>query len=363
MTSMEAVPQNMSEQGEIDLFDLADDIRDKWQWLAGTVVVCLTLALAYAFLATPGYQTEIVYKEVSEVGLLPLNQPALHEVFGGELLTPGRAFKEVRAKALSSATLQAFYNDLLAKNYPGLNDLILNPAITREQNFSQFAKRFTHKDPGAKDTDVFFSLQFELENAALASDVLNDFSQFVLAAYEDEKSRAVAMRIATQLALWRVDAEQKRTQYFAQKQRTLFDLKEAAKVAASINQERPLYSGERVAVGSTPPLYMMGEKVLRTQISELEGRSANGNEDDYIAGLAELKWKIDMVEKAAIDWRDVRFVTVDQAAIVPLKPVKPKKLLVVALGGIAGVMAGIMLALMAAALTRRKARKAAAHAH
>ena len=37
---------------EIDLFDLIDDIKDKWYWLVGTVLVTVVLAGLYAF---PGY--------------------------------------------------------------------------------------------------------------------------------------------------------------------------------------------------------------------------------------------------------------------------------------------------------------------
>jgi len=66
---------------EVDLFDLIDDIKERWYWLVGTVVLSLCLALVYAYATTPVYQTEVVYKEVSDVDLLPLNQPRLQGIF------------------------------------------------------------------------------------------------------------------------------------------------------------------------------------------------------------------------------------------------------------------------------------------
>ncbi|WP_430462906.1 Wzz/FepE/Etk N-terminal domain-containing protein [Thalassolituus sp. LLYu03] len=363
---METVQSVVNPADEIDLFDLVDDIKDKWYWLAGTVVSALLLAVAYALLATPVFQTEVVLKQVSDADLLQLNQPRLREVFGvaadKDLVTPEKAFKEVRAKALSVSSMRGFYEKLLESDNQDLKAMIFNPQITHEQNFARFTGRFSHSDPVSKDTDLFLGVKLDLENAQLASDVLNEYIQFVCDQFKTKKTEEIGLQLNAKLDLWRLDAEQKRSQYFAQKQRTLFDLNEAAQVAASIKQQQPLYSGERVAVGSTPPLYMMGEKALRAQIQQLENRSA-GNEDAYINGLPELLWKIDAVEKTAIQWAEVRFVDVDQKAIVPLKPIKPKKKLVVALGAVGGLFAGILFALLAAAQSRRRERKAALVAH
>ena len=360
---MEMVQQVVRDQDEIDLFDLIDDIRSKWRWLLAGFVVCFGVAIVYALLVAPVYQTSVVLRDVTEAELLALNKPKLRDVFGGDVITPEKAFKEVRAQALSAAVAGDFYKVLVERNYPGLNDLIVDSSITPEQNFAVFSERLKHRDPGDKDTDVFLEITFDLENADLAAKVLNDFSEFVIESYREDKRSFVSMRISSQLESWRTDADEKRTQYFAQKQRTLFDLKEAAEVAASIKQDRPLYSGERVAVGATPPLYMMGEKVLRTQIKELEMRSTDGNEDAYIAGLPELLWKIKQVEESGIDWSLVHFIDFDQKAMAPRKAIKPRKALIAALGGVAGLMLGTIAALLAAAQARRKVRKAAEQAN
>ena len=158
---------------EIDLFDLIDDIKEKWYWLVGTTAVFLLMAGLYAFVATPTYQTEVVFKPVGEADLLPLNQPRLKDVFDvpadKAYLTSEQAFKDVRTQALSGSVLRDFYNMLLAEQDPVLLPLIYNAALSSEQNFSQFSARFTSVDPGAKQNDVFLRLKFELSDAALAS--------------------------------------------------------------------------------------------------------------------------------------------------------------------------------------------------
>lgn len=345
---------------EIDLFDLIDDVKDKWQWAVGTAVIVTLLALFYAYWATPIYRSELVFKSASEAELLPLNQPKLREVFGVAedqvYLTPEKAFKDVRKLALSSNYMRGFYSELLASATPELKTLIYNSEITPEQNVSKFSERISHSDPAANSSDVFLGLQFELSNPMLSAHVLNKYGSYIQQRYINEMQSAISMRFKAQLEQWRVEAEEMRTRYLANKNRRMVELQEAAAVAASINQKLPMYSGDRVAVGFEPPLYMMGERALRAEIAQLQSRSGKG-EDMYIEGLPELLWKIRTVEEANVEWAKVSFVQLDQDAIVPLAPIKPKKRLIVALGVVAGVMMGLLLALIAAAQERRQQRR------
>lgn len=364
---MEPMNQGQFNQAtdEIDLFDLIDDIKEKWYWLIGTGLVSVVLAGLYAFLTTPTFQTEVVYKPVTEAELLPLNQPRLKDVFDiaadKSYLTVDEAFKNVRAHALSGSVLREFYNLLLSEKDPEVLPLIYNEKFSSEQNFSKFTERFSSVDPGAKQNDVFLRLKFELSDPVLASAVLNRYSDFMLQKHREETRAAVSMRVEAKVDQWRIQADEMRTKYLADKERRLLTLEEAAAVAASINQQRPLYDAERVSVGAQPPLYMMGEKALRSEIAQLKSRAQRG-EDAYIAGLPELLWKIKTVEDTNIAWDRVKYIQLDQSAIVPLSPIKPRKLLVLALGAVAGGMAGIMFALLAAAQSRRKQRKLAEQA-
>ena len=117
------------------------------------------------------------------------------------------------------------------------------------------------------------------------------------------------------------------------------------------------YSGNNNALlGSQPPLFMMGQTVINSELSQIRSRAEHG-EDAYISGLPELNWKIQNLKKAEVSWDKVRFVQLDQEAVLPLKPIKPRKLMIVVLGGVAGGMAGMMFALLAAAQVRRRKSK------
>ncbi len=347
---------------EIDLFDLVDDIKEQWLWLVGTGTVCVMAALLYAFWATPTYEAEVVFKPVREADLLPLNQPRLKDVLGVAekevFLTSKQAFADIRDRALSSNNEHRFYQELLKGDNTALKALIENPKLTPEQNFIKFSERFSHTDPGAKDSDVFLRLKFQISDAALAASVLNSYSQFLVNEHAAEVRSSVQMRIQAQLDYWQMQAGELRTAYEADKQQRLFKLREAAAVADSIGQARPLYSADRVAVGVEPPLFMLGSKALRAEITQIEERK-KATEDSHIKGLPELLAKIKVAEGAKINWERVRFAEQEQPASTPIAPVKPKKLLIVAVGVVLGGMLGVMLAIVRAAWLRRIERKMA----
>ena len=50
---------------EIDLFDLVDDIRDKWYLVLGYFLVGVVLAVVYALNASPLYKTCLLYTSPS----------------------------------------------------------------------------------------------------------------------------------------------------------------------------------------------------------------------------------------------------------------------------------------------------------
>ena len=341
---------------EIDLFDLLDDLTANWIWLAASVVLFLLAALAYALLATPTYQTEVVYKPVKESDLLQLNQPRLKDVLGfnDTYLTPKQAFANLRSEALSSNTLREFYDQQLETQTPQQLELIHNPQMTTEQNTLKFIERFSHVDPSTKETDAFLRLKFNVSDALFATQVLNQYSDYVLSKNKDRMQESVTLQIQAQFEQWQMQADQLRTQYFAKKKQRLAELTEAVSIAQKINQQNPVYGAERFAIGSQPPLYMMGVKALSAEIEALNNRADVEQEEAYITGLAEVLWKIKTAESVNINWHSLRFVEQDQNAVIPLSAIQPKKKLIVVIGAVAGFMFGAVLAIAVAAWKRRQ---------
>lgn len=90
------------------------------------------------------------------------------------------------------------------------------------------------------------------------------------------------------------------------------------------------------------------------QVEVLEQRQ---NEDLYLKDLAEWRQEAAQLKGIKFDTSTLQLVRVDQLALEPLSVVKPKKALVIGLGGIAGLMLGVFVALLRNLLPPRQADK------
>jgi len=378
---MSEVSQNPHHEDEIDLFDLVDDVRDKWYWLVGSVLIGMVFAIAYAVTATPVYETEATIIEVPPSELLAFNQPALRTtlklvnvssdsdnkaenepVFLSDEavfeLDPEGAFAGARSVIRSASTRKAFYGQLLESDDPELVGLMSSDGLTEEQNLSNFLKRFKFRESGAQESlDTYLTVQFELSrNPEIARDVLNSYVQYALDLHEKRIRNEFELKVQAELELNRTWAENFRNVYASDKERRIAKLEEAAEIAASIGQSRPFYNTNDVIVSSEPPLYMMGETALRQEAELLKNRASKKAEDVFVDGLSVINNYVSNLESVTVDWASVKLADIDQPALLPLRPIKPRKLLVVALGGVGGLMFGVLAALLAAASNRHLRR-------
>jgi chain length determinant protein (polysaccharide antigen chain regulator) len=358
---------------EIDLFDLVDDIREKWYLVLGYFFVGVVLAVVYALNASPLYKAELVLREASVSDLLTFNQPGLRTTLqlassdkkdeeGNPVelsnkpvfaLDSDEAFMGVRAVVRSATARKAFYQEILNSDNPKVKELLYNDELTEEQNFAKFLELFSFADSNSKtDQDLFLEVTIELGDAELARDLLNDYVDFALLRYENQIRQELGRKVQSQLQLNQSWASSFRDAYESEKARRIALLDEAAAVAVSIGQTKPFYNTNDVVVSSEPPLYMMGELALKREAEQLKQRSNKASEDVFIEGMSAIRNSISTLENMKVDWESVNFALIDQPALLPIKPIKPRKALIVALGGVGGFMFGLLAALLAAASAR-----------
>lgn len=86
------------------------------------------------------------------------------------------------------------------------------------------------------------------------------------------------------------------------------------------------------------------------QIEVLESRE---NEDLFLAELAEQHKEISRLKGLKVNMDNLKMVSVDQLAVQPASPIKPKKTLIVAVGIVLGGMLGLFVALLRSAIRKR----------
>jgi chain length determinant protein (polysaccharide antigen chain regulator) len=130
-------------------------------------------------------------------------------------------------------------------------------------------------------------------------------------------------------------------------------LKEALIIAKQLNIKKPTGSafvsndqGQNTKAKPTGvvldsqdvPLYFRGYKALQGELEQLQQRK---NDDSFILGLRELQGELTALGKVHVDLKLIHSVRLDQKARVDKTPIKPKRNLIMVLGGMLGLMFGI----------------------
>ncbi|MEH6345937.1 MAG: Wzz/FepE/Etk N-terminal domain-containing protein [Bermanella sp.] len=354
--SRSQVIESGSNDDEIDLFDLWDDIiAHKLVILAG-FTFCLSLAIAYLFIAKPVYQVKSVIKPIGERGLVELNVPQLSGIYS---LGVDAAFEHSKRAMLSKESQRLFYSQYLTeiKELGGL----YNSELTEAQNVKVFGNLLGVKLSNKKDAETFIELSLELGESKLAANLLNRFVVFSLQNSLLKIEQTINSKLRVRLNKLEYDASLIRDKYYSSKIQRKLKLVEARKIASSVGQVNPIYSESDILGSFKPPLYMYGSKALSAEERALSERDVSAKnlphgEEHFIVGLPEILFEIGQLKKLDVDYSKVQLAQIDEPALAPLSPIKPKKLLVVVLAGVAGLFVGILMALLISAYSRHVKR-------
>ncbi|MGK0250181.1 MAG: hypothetical protein ACI910_002950, partial [Oleispira sp.] len=189
----QAAQQRASNDDEIDLFDLIDDIWDQKVWVFAGLFITIILAGLYLSKTAPVYQAEAKVKWATDNDLIEFARPQLlggDRVYGGGgstvqkssppifEMTVDSAFSSATSALLSTGYRKAFYELKLdeIKAIPGA----YNEKLTLEQNFSNFSNQFSVKTSGTKDTESFVALSLKSSDAIFVTRLLNEFVEYAL---------------------------------------------------------------------------------------------------------------------------------------------------------------------------------------
>jgi chain length determinant protein (polysaccharide antigen chain regulator) len=366
--------QRSSNDDEIDLFDLIDDIWNHKVWVFAGLLVTIILAGLYLFKATPVYQAEAKVKLATANDLIEFARPQLQggdEVLkeGGDTvqkspqpifeMTVESAFSSATAALLSTGYRKAFY-ELKLDEIKAIPDAY-NDNLTLEQNFSNFSEQFSVETSGTKDTESFVKLSLKSSDAIFVATLLNEFVEYALSRRLRDSYNTMLAKVNGRIEALNYEVNIIRKEYFGNKVRRILELKEATSIALAVGQENPVYRNMDLVGGQLPPLYMLGSKAIKAEIKALESREemarylARG-EDHFIAGLPKLLVEIEALQALEIDFSKIILARIDEVAVVPVNPIKPRKLLIMALALVGGLFAGLFMALIAAAYGKHKIR-------
>jgi chain length determinant protein (polysaccharide antigen chain regulator) len=366
--------QQFSNDDEIDLFDLIDDIWNQKIWIFTGLFVTIILAGLYLFNATPVYQVEAKIKLATANDLIEFARPQL-QGSGGVLKEDGTTlqkysppiFEMTVESAFSSATAALLSTDYRKAFYEVKLDEIkaiqdgYNENLTLEQNFRNFSDQFSVETSGSKDTELFVQINLKSSDAIFATKLLNEFVEYSLSRRLRDSYNTMTSKVNGRIEALNYEVNIIRKEYFGNKVRRILELKEATGIAIAVGQEEPVYRNMDLVGGQEPPLYMLGSKAIRAEIKALESRTLLAKdlplrEDHFIENLPTLLLEIESLQTLEIDFSKIRLARIDEVAVVPVNPIKPRKLLIMALALVGGLFAGLFMALIVAAYGKHKIR-------
>ncbi|NHW03483.1 LPS O-antigen chain length determinant protein WzzB [Stutzerimonas degradans] len=206
---------------EIDLVELFRALWRQRLLIIGVTFAVTLVAAAYAFLATPYYQTKTYLRPVPQSTLDQLNETGIYK------LTPEDALNRV-ASALSSYDNRLNY----FLNNQALFRTIESQGDSPEQAFADFSEQafeMLHPDPKkTENRSAYVGLKLTYPKGMEGSAIVNGFVDYVLQLERKEIADDLESLIANRLASLDMNMEAQRASYSASKEAKIATLLEDA---------------------------------------------------------------------------------------------------------------------------------------
>lgn len=336
---------------EIDLFELAEVIWQKKLLIVVSTILFGAIAAIYAYvIATPLYQAEITIKPPASKDIVWYNKGAY---ISEEL--PKYKTAEIFQVVLDNLNSDSLRYEFFKENYlPRLNEEQLNRG--EEALYRGFEETLSVKRLNAKDFPHDYTLSFSFFDASIAAQLRDELLQKVLQASKEEISSDVRSQARALANALKLEIEKLRRQAEAQRLDEIEQLSEALTVAQAVNLEQPSFTSGKYNHLNAPyndgnPLYLQGSKALEAQIKALQERK---NNDAHIPEFREIESQWQKIDELAIDDSEAKVARYVGDALVPERPVKPRKLIILLIGLMLGGGIGVVWVLLGHAIAERK---------
>lgn len=322
---------------EISLVDICRTLWQEKKIITAFFALCLLSALLMAFILPSMYRAEIILRPplLEDVAGLQrftvhtLDQHKVHHRFIVNLNSMGLRYR-------------FFKENLIPEQSDEKREITFDEYEKFEAIFNKQIN-ITSADRGSNDKENFFTnVSLDGRDRDVITDVLNRYIDFV----DSFTVTSLIDEIDSQLNTKKkaIEAQIKELQLTARKELhdEIFRIKEALTVAKRLDfadfDAFFKMSGFDVKYPDLSIPYYRGYKALQEELNQMEKRK---NNDAFVPGLRKLQVELAMLEEKKIDRDSIRSVRVDRETKVAGEPIKPKRNLIIALGGVAGLMLGV----------------------
>lgn len=256
------VQQQTSTLEEIDLVELFRALWRQKMLIIGVTLIVTLIAAAYAFLATPYYETKTYLRPVPGSSLDQLNETGIYK------LSPEEALGRVASGLSSYDNRLEFFlgNQELFQNIPKQGDSL-------EQTFAEFnEKAFEMLFPDPKRTDnrsAFVGLKLTYPKGMEGATIVNGFVAYVLELERREIADDLDSLIGNRLASLEANMEAQRANYNASKEAKIATLLEESALKRALLKDELAALREELKTRRTNRIQELSEAISIAESLEI----------------------------------------------------------------------------------------------
>jgi len=334
-------PMMYPQEDEIDLFELWNKIWQRKGFIIIMAMLAGILAYAYVSLSKPVYQSTVYLSPPLSKDIQLINAQEI-------TITEASVYGEFQKNLQSRQIRRHFFeqNKLLDWFNKDGEPEGLNEALLFEKSFNEKLKI----NPPKKGNVDYISMSFEIDDQKLSAKWLNAFVDFVISITNNQILESAAKELDSvkadlnsKLIVLRRIALKKRFDRIDQ-------LQESLEIAILNGNIEPVnWLGNNLGRD-----YLIGSKAIESELKVLRERKSD---DPFIVGLHDIQERIAFIDTISIEGKKIKSATIEQKAVIPSSRIKPKKLLVVVIAFILGLIIAILWALIKGAVDNHRNRE------
>ena len=346
-------------EDEISLIELWNVLAGRWRLIAATTLLATLIAIVYALTAPPLYRATAYFLPPSKKDVAPFNETGI-QVQGVQDVQDVQGVTVDEAYSLFKGTLSSkrLYRLYFEENH--LEQIFMEGStatISKDKAVESFFSLY--KINSDKKISGSLNLSAEWHDPDQAAGWVNGLSELANEMVVEQLLSNLDYRLQQQITI--LESSSSAMRKIAQKRREdrIVVLTEAYKTAIILGlhdfldtESGVVFLDTESGVVSTPTYYR-GSKALNAEIDILRNRSSDDPFIDELRNLEEMLLKFKSIN---ISDMSVKTYTLDQQALPPKQPIKPKRDLIVTMGGIIGLIGGVFLAFLLNIIQNQKNR-------
>lgn len=343
-------PERLPTSDEIDLLELFQAIWSQKLLIVLVTLVATATAGFYVFLSKPVYEVK--------VSLLPPRLSDISDFNSGRVeaslsvFTVDEVYKIFTNNLTSESQRRKFFNDVFLPSLAQES----RESTAQDKLWKLFNVGLIIKAPNKQQPELFEVL-VSRNDPVQAAEWANLFVASASEKALQDMQGNVQVDISTKAQSIERKIEVLRESAVRRREDRIARLQEALVVAQAVNQQKPQVvpgrtasDGDLSAFVDGSLLYTRGARAIRAELEVLKGRKSD---DPFIDELRGLQDQLQFLNGIKVNPENVTVFTLDSAAQVPETPVKPKRVLILALGVVLGGMLGLFIALLRSLLLRK----------